>query len=145
MAVVDVSSTSRKGASKFPAHPQAPTCPPHPPRDTPAILTGRRLSFDKVVFNQPQPPEKMSSGVQTSEHWPSEPLPHRAPPSDKMPPAREKADAEMYLKSLLNKTLRVHTKDSRMFIGTFKCTDPVRPCSLALSVCTNTLFIETAS
>jgi hypothetical protein len=37
-----------------------------------------------------------------------------------------KAEAEAYLRSLLNKTLRVHATDGRMFIGTFKCTDTVR-------------------
>lgn len=44
-----------------------------------------------------------------------------------MDPAQEKAGAESLLKSLINKTLRIHTTDSRMFVGTFKCTDPVRP------------------
>jgi hypothetical protein len=38
----------------------------------------------------------------------------------------EKAQAEDYLSSLLNKTLRVHTTDTRMFLGLFKCTDSVR-------------------
>lgn len=37
-----------------------------------------------------------------------------------------KAEAESYLESLINKTLRVYTTDSRLFVGTFKCTDPVR-------------------
>ena len=32
-----------------------------------------------------------------------------------------------YLRSLLNKNLRVTTTDTRMFWGTFKCTDSVRP------------------
>lgn len=32
-----------------------------------------------------------------------------------------------YLQSLLGRTLRVHTTDTRMFVGTFKCTDTVRP------------------
>jgi len=30
-----------------------------------------------------------------------------------------------YLEALLNKKLRVHTSDSRMFLGDFKCTDNV--------------------
>ncbi|KAI0178814.1 hypothetical protein GGR52DRAFT_274708 [Hypoxylon sp. FL1284] len=34
-----------------------------------------------------------------------------------------KAEAEGYLKSLLNKNLRIYTTDGRLFIGTFKCTD----------------------
>ena len=38
--------------------------------------------------------------------------------------------AEEYLQSLLGKTLRVHTTDTRMFVGSFKCTDAV--CSLVL-------------
>lgn len=36
-----------------------------------------------------------------------------------------KSEAEAYLKSLINKTLRIHATDGRMFIGTFKCTDTV--------------------
>lgn len=39
--------------------------------------------------------------------------------------APTKAKAEAYLKSLLNKTLRIHVTDGRMFVGTFKCTDTV--------------------
>lgn len=38
---------------------------------------------------------------------------------------QEKAEAEAYLQSLINKTLRVYTTDARLFVGTFKCTDPV--------------------
>lgn len=41
-------------------------------------------------------------------------------PSTQEPPA-----GEAYLNSLINKTLRVLTTDSRMFVGTFKCTDAV--------------------
>lgn len=40
--------------------------------------------------------------------------------------AEEKVEAEYFIRSLINKTLRIQTKDSRMFVGTFKCTDPVR-------------------
>lgn len=36
-----------------------------------------------------------------------------------------KAEAQNFLASLLNKKLRVHTTDERMFWGDFKCTDPV--------------------
>jgi hypothetical protein len=36
------------------------------------------------------------------------------------------AEATEYLHHLLNKTLRVHTTDSRIFVGTMKCTDRVR-------------------
>ncbi|RYP03954.1 hypothetical protein DL764_004788 [Monosporascus ibericus] len=43
-----------------------------------------------------------------------------------MDPAQEKVEAEAFLHTLINKTLRVHTTDSRIFVGTFKCTDPVR-------------------
>lgn len=35
------------------------------------------------------------------------------------------AEATAFLTSLLNKTLRVHTNDSRMFVGQMKCTDKV--------------------
>ncbi|OTA64160.1 Sm-like ribonucleo protein [Hypoxylon sp. EC38] len=35
----------------------------------------------------------------------------------------EKEEAEAFLKSLLNKNLRIETTDGRLFIGTFKCTD----------------------
>jgi len=40
-------------------------------------------------------------------------------------PKMEKSQAEDYLTSLLNKTLRVTTTDTRMFLGQFKCTDSV--------------------
>ncbi|KAI4765273.1 hypothetical protein E4T52_00138 [Aureobasidium sp. EXF-3400] len=33
------------------------------------------------------------------------------------------AEATEYLTHLLNKTLRIHTTDSRIFVGTMKCTD----------------------
>ncbi|TGJ88476.1 hypothetical protein E0Z10_g316 [Xylaria hypoxylon] len=46
--------------------------------------------------------------------------------------APTKAEAEVYLKSLINKTLRIHATDGRMFIGTFKCTDTDR--NVVLSV-----------
>jgi len=39
---------------------------------------------------------------------------------------RSNAEATEYLTSLLNKTLRLHTTDSRIFVGTMKCTDQVR-------------------
>ncbi|PMD24623.1 LSM domain protein [Hyaloscypha hepaticicola] len=38
----------------------------------------------------------------------------------------EKSQAEDYLTSLLNKTLRITTTDTRMFLGQFKCTDSDR-------------------
>lgn len=34
-------------------------------------------------------------------------------------------DAKDYLESKLGKQLRIHTDDSRMFVGEFKCTDNV--------------------
>lgn len=34
-------------------------------------------------------------------------------------------EAVQYLESLLGRTLRIHTTDTRMFVGTFKCTDTV--------------------
>ncbi|KUJ18936.1 uncharacterized protein LY89DRAFT_780906 [Mollisia scopiformis] len=37
--------------------------------------------------------------------------------------AQTKTQAESYLASLLGKTLRVTTTDTRMFLGQFKCTD----------------------
>lgn len=37
----------------------------------------------------------------------------------------DKAEAQTFLESLLNRKLRVHTTDERMFWGDFKCTDPV--------------------
>ncbi|KAH6672430.1 LSM domain-containing protein [Halenospora varia] len=43
----------------------------------------------------------------------------------------EKAQAEDYLSSLLNKNLRITTSDSRMFLGQFKCTDSDRNVVLA--------------
>lgn len=38
-----------------------------------------------------------------------------------------KAAACAFLESLINKNIRIHTTDTRMFRGEFKCTDPVRP------------------
>lgn len=34
--------------------------------------------------------------------------------------------AVQYLEGLIGRQLRVHTTDSRMFVGLFKCTDAVR-------------------
>ncbi|OJJ46948.1 hypothetical protein ASPZODRAFT_131864 [Penicilliopsis zonata CBS 506.65] len=39
--------------------------------------------------------------------------------------------ATRYLESLLGQTLRVHTTDTRMFVGIFKCTDADRNIILA--------------
>lgn len=55
---------------------------------------------------------------------------HQASPTDSQHhphwhPTMEKSQSEDYLRSLLNKTLRVTTSDSRMFLGQFKCTDSV--------------------
>lgn len=36
-----------------------------------------------------------------------------------------KAEGQDFLESLLNRKLRIHTTDERMFWGDFKCTDPV--------------------
>jgi hypothetical protein len=41
----------------------------------------------------------------------------------------EKEEAQAYLQTLINKTLQVYTTDARLFVGTFKCTDPVSACS----------------
>ncbi|KAI4847237.1 hypothetical protein E4T44_04627 [Aureobasidium sp. EXF-8845] len=43
------------------------------------------------------------------------------------------AEATEYLHHLLNKTLRIHTTDSRIFIGTMKCTDRELNIILALT------------
>ncbi|KAF3057378.1 N-alpha-acetyltransferase 38-A, NatC auxiliary subunit [Daldinia childiae] len=40
-----------------------------------------------------------------------------------MEPDMEPAEAETFLKSLLNKNLRIYATDGRIFIGNFKCTD----------------------
>lgn len=37
----------------------------------------------------------------------------------------EDNQATQYLEGLLGRTLRIHTTDTRMFIGLFKCTDAV--------------------
>lgn len=37
----------------------------------------------------------------------------------------DRDEARGFLESLLNKKLRIHTTDERMFWGEFKCTDPV--------------------
>lgn len=38
----------------------------------------------------------------------------------------DRQQAVQYLDSLIGQTLRVHTTDTRLFVGTFKCTDAVR-------------------
>ncbi|KAL2216626.1 LSM domain protein [Thermoascus aurantiacus ATCC 26904] len=43
----------------------------------------------------------------------------------------DNAQAVSYLESLIGRTLRVHTTDTRMFVGTFKCTDMDRNIILA--------------
>ncbi|KAL1998561.1 hypothetical protein VTN02DRAFT_5968 [Thermoascus thermophilus] len=43
----------------------------------------------------------------------------------------DNSQAVSYLESLLGRTLRVHTTDTRMFVGTFKCTDTDRNIILA--------------
>ncbi|GIJ99168.1 hypothetical protein Aspvir_001294 [Aspergillus viridinutans] len=43
----------------------------------------------------------------------------------------EEMQAIRYLESLIGQTLRVHTTDTRMFVGTFKCTDAERNIILA--------------
>ncbi|KAI0384142.1 Sm-like ribonucleoprotein [Hypomontagnella monticulosa] len=35
----------------------------------------------------------------------------------------EKEQAETFLKSLINKNIRIYATDGRLFVGTFKCTD----------------------
>ena len=55
--------------------------------------------------------------------------------------AMEKSQAEDYLTSLLGKTLRVTTTDTRMFLGQFKCTDSVRPSPLLPSLPTPHLLL----
>lgn len=47
------------------------------------------------------------------------------PPASSFRLTMESTEAETYLNSLINKTLRVYATDSRMFVGTFKCTDAV--------------------
>jgi small nuclear ribonucleoprotein (snRNP)-like protein len=39
--------------------------------------------------------------------------------------AETKEESISFLKSLLNKHLRITTSDNRIFYGEFKCTDPV--------------------
>ncbi|KAJ9203740.1 hypothetical protein DTO164E3_42 [Paecilomyces variotii] len=43
----------------------------------------------------------------------------------------ENSAAVQFLESLLGRTLRIHTTDTRMFVGTFKCTDADRNIILA--------------
>lgn len=40
----------------------------------------------------------------------------------------DQSEAVQYLDSLIGQTLRVHTTDTRIFVGTFKCTDAVSRC-----------------
>ncbi|RMJ21519.1 hypothetical protein PHISP_07605 [Aspergillus sp. HF37] len=43
----------------------------------------------------------------------------------------DQSEAVQYLDSLIGQTLRVHTTDTRIFVGTFKCTDAERNIILA--------------
>ncbi|WEW59658.1 hypothetical protein PRK78_005137 [Emydomyces testavorans] len=43
----------------------------------------------------------------------------------------ENIQAVTYLESLLNRTIRLHTSDTRLFVGVFKCTDNDRNIILA--------------
>ncbi|PGH28106.1 hypothetical protein AJ80_00364 [Polytolypa hystricis UAMH7299] len=43
----------------------------------------------------------------------------------------ENFKAVRYLEALIGKTLRIHTTDTRIFVGTFKCTDNDRNVILA--------------
>jgi len=43
------------------------------------------------------------------------------------------ASASAYLASLLNRTLRIHTNDARIFVGQMKCTDRERNIILAMT------------
>jgi len=45
----------------------------------------------------------------------------------------DNSEATSYLTSLLNKTLRVHTTDTRIFVGQMKCTDKVGLSGLGLA------------
>ncbi|KAL2175968.1 uncharacterized protein P884DRAFT_261441 [Thermothelomyces heterothallicus CBS 202.75] len=47
-----------------------------------------------------------------------------SPPSPSRFSEQQKEEAASFLRSLLNKNFRVTTTDSRLFWGTFKCTDP---------------------
>ncbi|KAI0198374.1 hypothetical protein F4808DRAFT_260780 [Astrocystis sublimbata] len=44
-----------------------------------------------------------------------------------------KPEAVTYIRSLINKSIRVHATDGRVFIGQFKCTDTDRNVVLALT------------
>lgn len=48
-----------------------------------------------------------------------------APNLTSVNPAMDNERAVTYLDSLLGRTLRVHTSDTRIFVGEFKCTDRV--------------------
>ena len=48
-------------------------------------------------------------------------------------PTTSNVSATSYLTSLLNRTLRVHTTDTRIFVGQMKCTDRERNVILAMT------------
>jgi hypothetical protein len=56
----------------------------------------------------------------------SPPSPSPAP-NPQQETSQEKESSTAYLRSLLDKNLRITTTDKRMFWGAFKCTDHVRP------------------
>lgn len=48
-------------------------------------------------------------------------------------PSSTSTDGPAYLAALLNRTLRLHTSDSRIFVGQMKCTDNERNIILAMT------------
>ncbi|KAI0390289.1 hypothetical protein F5Y17DRAFT_461923 [Xylariaceae sp. FL0594] len=58
---------------------------------------------------------------ESSPYSTTHPQPSSKPDSASSSP--EKAEAEEYLQSLINKTFHVLVTDGRLFVGTFKCTD----------------------
>jgi len=48
-------------------------------------------------------------------------------------PTTSNTTATSYLTSLLNRTLRIHTTDTRIFVGQMKCTDRERNIILAMT------------
>jgi small nuclear ribonucleoprotein (snRNP)-like protein len=59
--------------------------------------------------------------------------PQTAPTEPTTNAATAASNASTYLSTFLNRTLRVHTTDGRMFAGQMKCTDPERNIILSMT------------
>lgn len=94
----------------FPGKPRGPEL--HKAEESSLISASRVIAQTDDILCSARLQVRPDRGVQNR---------NMAPPRDDM----DKAEGQAFLESLLNKKLRIHTTDERMFWGEFKCTDPV--------------------